>query len=379
MSVSFLRLKLKIMPGAGRAIALCLAVTLFAGCAATVTKESELVPEKKAAEIPEQPKVISVVAVGDIMLGGKGQSRFEKEGYDFPFFATRDLFQAGDIVIGNLETALTEKGTPFPDKKYLFRNSPGKVASALKKAGFDIVTLANNHSMDYGDDGLRDTLSALNDAGIRYHGAGFNLAEARQAQVFTLENGQSAAFLAYSNTFPEEFWAGGDNAGVAFGHEIYVRKDIARLVEQGIDIIVVSFHWGQERQTELRAYQPLLAYAAIDAGADLVIGHHPHILQAVEKYKSGLILYSLGNYTFSTFSPHVHTGAIAKVDFIDGKVARLDMKPININNFNVQLQPQVLTGQDAEKVYLELNALSKDRGTELMLLNDSIILRPDAE
>jgi poly-gamma-glutamate synthesis protein (capsule biosynthesis protein) len=316
----------------------------------------------------------SIVAVGDIMLGGKGRSRFEREGYDFPFADTRELLQSADITIGNLETSLTVAGEPFKDKKYLFRNEPLKVAAALKRAGFDIVSLANNHSMDYGEAGLSDTFDALSSAGVRYHGAGKTITDARKAQVINLKNGLTMAFLAYSNTFPEEFWATKSKAGTAFGYEQYVREDVGKLVEKNIDIIVVSFHWGRERQTELRSYQPLLAYIAIDAGADLVIGHHPHILQAVERYKKGLILYSLGNYAFSTFSSNVSFSVIAKVEFVDGEFAALEMTPININNFDVQLKPRVLTGPDAHRVYDELNGLSQLRGTELLLEKDIIRL-----
>ncbi|MBN1378232.1 MAG: CapA family protein [Gammaproteobacteria bacterium] len=353
-----------------------LVVIFFAGCASVKIEPVE--SATPSIDISIQPRQASIVAVGDIMLGGKAQARLDKEGYDFPFAETREVLQSADIAIGNLETSLTHAGQPFADKKYLFRNSPDKVAAALKQAGFDIVTLANNHSMDYGAEGLLDTLTALDKAGIRSHGAGENIAEARKAQVFKLENGLSLAFLAYSNTFPEEFWATRNNAGTAYGHEQYVREDVGKLVGQGIDIIVVSFHWGRERETELRSYQALLAHAAIDAGADLVIGHHPHILQAVEKYKSGIILYSLGNYTFSTFSPHVYTSVVAKVNFVDGLFADLVMIPININNFDVQLQPKILDGQDAERVYDEINELSRQRGTELLLLENVITTRPNA-
>lgn len=345
---------------------------VFSGCTSVKTLQPQIVAAP--VEVPEQPKTVSIAAVGDIMLGGKGLQRFEREGYDFPFAATRDVLQSADIAIGNLETSLTRTDRPFADKQYVFHNNPDKVAQALRRAGFDIVSLANNHSMDYGEQGLRDTFVALDSAGIRHLGAGLNLAEARRAQVFHLDNGQTAAFLAYSNTFPEEFWAGVASAGTAFGHEYQVREDVARLAAQGIDVIVVSFHWGRERQTELRGYQPLLAHAAIDAGADLVIGHHPHILQAVERYKNGLILYSLGNYTFSTFSSNVNTGGMAKVNFVDGRFAGLELTPINVNNFDVQLQPGKLDGQALESAFTELNNLSLERGTRLRLLNGVITI-----
>lgn len=309
--------------------------------------------------------MVRIAAVGDIMLGGKAAPFLERKGYDYPFAATAHFLRDADLAIGNLETPLTDRGSSLVDKTYLFRNPPDKVAPALKSAGFDVVTLANNHSLDYGVEGLQDTFRALNNVGIKYVGAGMNLQEARQAVVLALPGGQTAGFLGYSNTFPEEFWATAASPGTAFGHVEHVRADIRALVNKGVDIIVVSFHWGRERQTELQPYQPLLAYAAIDAGADLIIGHHPHILQAVERYKDGLILYSLGNYTFTTFSNAVQSSVVAEIIFCNAKVDQLKMTPININNFQVELQPVVLVEEPAKQVFEEMRALSLQRTTNL--------------
>src|SRR5687768_16464208 len=224
----------------------------------------------------------------------------------------------------------SNQGAPITEKEFLFRNPPEKVVPALKRAGFDIVSLANNHTLDYGAEGLSDTLAALDQYEIRHHGAGMNSTEARKPVVFEFPNGQQAGFLAYSCTFPEEFWAGLNSAGTAFCHEQHVRSDVARLTEQKVDIIVVSFHWGAERVKELRPYQPLLAHAAIDAGADLVIGHHPHILQSIEYYRDALILYSLGNFTFGSRTLNARTSAVANIAFRDGKFSKLEMTPINV-------------------------------------------------
>jgi poly-gamma-glutamate synthesis protein (capsule biosynthesis protein) len=191
--------------------------------------------------------------------------------------------------------------------------------------------------------------------------------------IFELPNGQKAGFLAYSCTFPEEFWATSDTAGTAFCHEQHVRTDVARLAEQKVEVIVVSFHWGAERVKELRPYQPLLAHAAIDAGADLVIGHHPHILQGIEHYQDGLILYSLGNFTFGSRTQHSRTSAVATIVFSGGKFGRLEMTPINVNNFEVDFQPRLLHGAEAEAVYAELTALSAAR---LDFHDDLIVFEP---
>jgi poly-gamma-glutamate capsule biosynthesis protein CapA/YwtB (metallophosphatase superfamily) len=337
-------------------------ILLLSACAAVTVPVTTLVTGGQSAQPESQPtkprREIRIAAVGDIMLGGSAEGVLQQQGYDYPFLPTRHLLEQADLAIGNLETALTNGGAPMVEKQFTFRNPPEKVAPALKRAGFDVVSLANNHSLDYGWDGLRDTLQVLQEHGIRAHGAGMTLAEARTPAIFTLADGQTAAFLAYSSTFPEEYWAGRTRPGTAFGHEQAVRTDVAKLVAQGIDIIVVSFHWGQELSKELRPYQPLLAHAAIDAGADLVLGHHPHILQAVEHYRDGLILYSLGNFAFGSRTTTAVTSVVAGIVFEDGRFRRLEMTPINVNNFQVEFQPRPLSDAAAASVYNELTAFS---------------------
>jgi poly-gamma-glutamate synthesis protein (capsule biosynthesis protein) len=312
---------------------------------------------------PPQPKKLSVIAVGDMMLDGSAREFMRRHGYDYAFAGVRALLE-GDLLIGNLEGPLTTRGTPLTEKKYSFRSPPRPVAQALADAGFDAVTLANNHTLDFGYEGLFDTIDALNAVGIPYIGAGKNLAAARRGAMLDI-NGQKVGLLGYSNTFPQEFWAEKDRPGTAFGHALHVREDVQRLLAEGADIVIASFHWGRERHTELRDYQPLLAHAAIDAGAALVIGHHPHILQAVERYKDGLILYSMGNFTFGSYSNAARDSAVARVDFVDGKPAKLSMTPINVLNQRVLFQPKPLAGAAADRVVSELQQLSAARGTAL--------------
>ncbi len=297
--------------------------------------------------------IVTIAAAGDVMLGGTATPYLEQNGYDYPFDTTRSILSSADIAIINLETPLTNAGELLVEKKYRFRNPPEKVIPALENAGIDIVSLANNHTLDYGYSGLSDTLAALDTSKVAYHGAGENLTEARKAVVMQ-RNGQSIGFLAYSNTFPEEFWAGKNRPGVAFGHQHYVQADVEALVARGVDIIVVSFHWGREGTTELRPYQPLLAKTAIDAGADLVIGHHPHVLQEIEVYKEGVILYSLGNFVFGSFSNRVQESAIVTVKFENGKYAGLDVTPLLVNNFKVYFQPRLLTPEQGKKAFQDL-------------------------
>jgi poly-gamma-glutamate capsule biosynthesis protein CapA/YwtB (metallophosphatase superfamily) len=309
------------------------------------------------------PAELRISAVGDIMLDGTARPEMQKNGYDYAFAATRDLLRQSHIVIGNLEGPLTRRGKAETDKRYVFRSPPDKAARAVPNAGFDVLSLANNHSLDYGQEGMVDTIDSLAAYGMRYMGAGRNSREAR-APVFVPVGNQMVAFLAYSLTFPENYWATPNTPGTAFGHEKHIVADVKSAREYA-DVVVVSFHWGQESKTELREYQTRLGRAAIDAGAQAVVGHHPHILQGVERYKHGVILYSLGNYTFGSFSQKARVSAIAQLSFTGSTLSKVKLQPINVLNTEVLFQPRPLTGEDADQVIGQIQLLSAAQGTRL--------------
>lgn len=311
-------------------------------------------------DIDSKPaREITVAAVGDIMLGGTATQELAIYGYDYPFEHVGGLLRIADIAFGNLEGPLTQRGDAQA-KKYTFRSPPDRVAPALARVGFDVLSLANNHSMDYGVDGLHDTMQALREAGIRHVGAGDNLVAAREP-IFFETNGGRVAFLAYSLTFPEEFWANDNQPGTAFGHEHQVRADVAAAKGRA-DVVLVSFHWGVEGSTELRDYQRKLGHAAVEAGAAVVIGHHPHILQGIERYREGIILYSLGNFVFGSYSNDATRSAIAVMSIRGGQVKELKLHPINVKNAEVVFQPRMLTGNAAAAVIEQLNRMSQPLG-----------------
>ncbi|MHB8727484.1 MAG: CapA family protein [Sulfuricaulis sp.] len=357
----------------------------LAACAVT-PPSSRSKPEATAAPAPSASssakpgapaEEFSIAAVGDIMLGGTAQPEMQKYGYDYPFDRTRGILRRAQIVFCNLEGPLTNDGQAEVEKKYLFRSPPEMVAPALARAGFNVASLANNHTLDYGFQGLEDTRAALEKAGIQPVGAGRNLDQAR-APVYIKTNGVTVAFLAYSLVFPEEFWAGPEKPGTAFGHERYVRADVAA-TRRHADIVVVSFHWGREGTTEPRDYQVLLAHAAIDSGASVVLGHHPHILQGVERYKGGVIAYSLGNFAFGSYSKTATRSVIALFEFRQRRLHELRLVPIDVDNVEVVFQPRPLVGRDATEVVEQLSRLSRDRGTVLENREGNAVLALDAD
>ena len=347
----------------GKPLLLTILFTLLQLSACTKKTETSLYTQN----LPKNS--ITIVAVGDIMLGGTAAEILIREGYDYPFKQVAGLLSNADTVIGNLEGPLTSICNSSIDleKEYVFRSPAEKVAPALKKAGFNLLSLANNHILDYGVQGMNDTINALNKQGISSVGAGENSSQARAGRIINTDNGR-LGFLSYSLTFPESFWATDTSPGTAFGHEKQITLDIKRL-KNLTDNVIVSFHWGREKTTELRPYQPKLARAAIDAGASLVLGHHPHILQAIEKYKDGLIIYSLGNFVFGSYSQDAKTSLIARITLNEGRFHSAEFIPINVYNSEVIFQPQILANAASEAVFGHINQLSQATNTRLNQLN----------
>ena len=307
-------------------------------------------------------KPISVVAVGDLLLGGSATEKVNREGFTYPFLKTKDLIQQADIAMANLEAPLTDRGEQHPDKKYTFRVPPS-AATDLKQAGFDLMTLANNHIGDYGEQGVLDTLVALEDIGLGISGAGRNLKEARTPFVAEID-GQKLAFLSFSNTFPKSFYAKKDKPGTAPGYYQYVARDIGKARRQH-DYVIVSFHWGGERMNDPKDYQMELGRLAIDSGADVVIGHHPHVLQGAERYKEGVIYYSLGNYAFGSYSEAAITAGMARVWFEGGKLSKAEILPLNVFNLDVHFQPHPLADEAADAFAQDFNGYSQAFNTRL--------------
>lgn len=272
---------------------------------------------------------ITLLAVGDV--GAK------RDDLASIFAGTRDALVAGDILFGQLETTLTNSGAMSPNAKLAMRTDPA-FARTLAETGFDVMSFAGNHCLDWGYQGFSDTLDACAAAGIRLCGAGADLAAARRPALVET-GGQRIAFLAYNSILPEGYAAQRDRPGCAplRAHTIYsqiepdqpgtaartlsvcdpadlaaLEADIRRAGESA-DCVIVSMHWGiHMTEAVIADYQRQAARAAIDAGAAAIIGHHAHILKGVEFYRGAPIFFSLGNFAIE--QPHVWDPAITRTE-----------------------------------------------------------------
>lgn len=249
-----------------------------------------------------RPVEITLDAVGDIMLGRSVGGLIAERGPAYPFDRVRPAMAAADIRFGNLELPLTERGTPA-NKNYVFR-APPSVTEGLVSGGFNLLSISNNHTLDYGTDGLLDTIAALDQAGIPHAGAGAAPEEAHAPAIVTVK-GVRIALLAYTNVpndsgsgfVAESMAVAPGKPGIAWGRADAVRRDVAAARSRA-DVVIVSLHSGFEYTPNPNPIQRELARAAVDAGAALVLGGHPHVLQGVEFYRDVPIIYSLGNFIF---------------------------------------------------------------------------------
>ena len=299
---------------------------------------------------------VTIAAVGDVMMGSWVADVVDEFGCDYPFDSTRSLLAKADVAIANLEAPLTDEGDVFKDKTYTFKVPPG-FAMGIRNAGIGIVTLANNHILDYGCTGLENTIKALKANDILFSGAGENRARACEPVFMTIKN-RKIAFAGFSMTFPEEFWAGDSSCGTCFPTESLLQKVIEQCRENA-DVVVLGFHWGAERRNTPKDYQVYIARKSIDLGADLVLGHHPHVLQGIEIYKNRLIAYSLGNFVFGSYSSSARTSAILRVLMGEDGFLYARVYPISVYNSMINFQPRVLRNKERTQVIDELNKISQ--------------------
>lgn len=290
-------------------------------------------------DVSEEPAVL--LFVGDIMLDRGVEFYIRKyDDWRWPFLNVKDVFEEADLVFGNLESVVSDKGEK-QGSIYSFRADP-KTMEGLVFSGIDVVSVANNHSMDYGVEAFVDSLRRLKETGIDYVGGGVTREEAETVVIKTVK-GIKIGMVAYTAKGSPLWQAGENSPGIAWMDSTrlaQLKKDI-EVAKANVDILVVSFHFGEEYQKEPSAAQQLLSRAAIDAGADLIIGHHPHVVQPIEQYKNGWIAYGLGNFIFDQgFSKETMEGLALKVEINEKDITRVIPLKVNISK---EFQPTILT------------------------------------
>jgi poly-gamma-glutamate synthesis protein (capsule biosynthesis protein) len=272
------------------------------------------------------------VAVGDIMLGRSLGNSLAAGGEPVFDEAVTALLDGADVAVGNLESPVSNRGVPQA-KSYTFR-APPEAAAVLAAAGFDVVGLANNHTLDYGTEALADTSGLLAGAGVLAPGGGRDLSHALEPAVLE-RAGLRLAFVSLVDAPPEgsfsrETWeATHERAGVAWADAESVERAV-RAARESADVVVALLHFGAEFSATPTPRQRELAHTAIDAGAALVLGTHPHVVQEVEPYGGGLIAYSLGNFAFDGFEGLVEESAALHVTFEGTTPREWELVPLTI-------------------------------------------------
>lgn len=269
------------------------------------------------------PRPVRIRAVGDVAIAGTMRDEVLAHGLD-PFAELGGAIREADIGFVNLEAVLTERRAPaghVSTPAVPLLRSPARTAAQLRDAGFDVVSLANNHALDYGPLGLADTIGHVEAADLRAIGAGTTPERALRETIITVR-GVRVGFLAFTEKSNQH--TAGD------GHVARTRSARARVeaLRPSVDVLLVSLHWGEQYEPRPEAEQRRLAHALIDAGADAILGHHPHVLQTVETYAGKPVVYSLGNFVFGPQPAPRDVSVIAELEVSRGQVSSLRMLPV---------------------------------------------------
>lgn len=317
---------------------------------------AELAPVLQAALAPLP--TIRLAAVGDLMLGRtQGEIMLSTGDLLYPFVNVKGVFDSADYVTGNLESALGDIGEPA-NKRYPLL-SPPEAAQSLALAGVDLVSLANNHAQDYGPEALLHGIDLLHEAGVATVGGGANDAAAHAPHIAEI-NGLKVAFLGYVHVpiealthFDTQSWtATADAPGLAWADPERIKADVAAIRPE-VDLVVVHLHSGYEYIEEPSEPQVAAARAAVDVGADLVIGHHAHILQGIHNYRDGVIAYGLGNFVFNIDGPP--ETAILNVWLDQNGVRQMEIIPAIVQQYG---QPRLATYDEARPILSRVYYLS---------------------
>jgi len=288
--------------------------------------------------LPPRGSVV-IQGTGDVNLDPTYIPALADNGYDHAWAALDGLFHDDDLTVVNLECAPSDAGIPEP-KEFVFR-CPTDSLDSLASAGVEVANMGNNHSGDYGKDALVDGRARLAESGVAPVGAGADVDEAGEAAVFEV-NGWTLAVVGFGGVFPTPVWfATEDRPGMRDGDDIPSMVDAVEAADAVADIVVVTIHWGVELDTEPRPEDVERAEAMIDAGADVIFGHHAHRLQPFEMVNDAAVFWGLGNFVWPRHSQAGSTTAVARAVIRPDGTIEACLIPAFIENHG---QP-VLTGE----------------------------------
>jgi poly-gamma-glutamate capsule biosynthesis protein CapA/YwtB (metallophosphatase superfamily) len=281
----------------------------------------------------------TVIFAGDLNLAANFE--YAVQHHPINVFAHWKRIGRYDLMMVNLENAVTQSVDSM-EKEFVFKMKP-EYLSQLSGAGISIVNCANNHTADFGAEGILETIRRLDSAGIQHTGIGRNLSEARKPVVLHV-NGIRIGFLGYGGS--ESFIASRSQPGTVSRSQWLILEDIKRLRPR-VDFIVINIHWGEELEAEPDSNQIILAHRMIEGGADLIVGHHPHVLQGIERYRGKVIAYSLGNFVFGGNSRSANSEtAVLKVRFAKDTI-EVQAVPVSVRSW----QPAPADSSTAYRVF----------------------------
>ena len=276
----------------------------------------------------ETKGTLVIHGTGDVSLDPSQIPAFRTHGYDWAWSGMDGLFGRDDLTIVNLECPATDIVDP-ETKAFTFRCDP-RALPAARRAGVDVVSQANNHAYDQGPAGLLDSLDAIRAAGLVSVGAGADQSEALRAARFEID-GWTVAVVGIDQVLdPLDQVAGPNKPGTAGGHDFRLGLRAVRDAAASSDLVFVMIHWGVELEAWPRAYQVRQAHRMVDAGADVIFGAHPHVIQPMETYRGRPIFYSLGNFVWPRTSGAVTAAAVAEVTVDPDGTIQARMVPIEI-------------------------------------------------
>lgn len=325
----------------------------------------------------EKPPV-KVLFMGDLLLAKGAELKMIEQGSGYPFVKLDSELRKYNLVVANLENSITERGEEYKNKTFRFRLSPAN-AGYLINGPIGVYTLANNHLLDYGEKGCLDTLEYLALNKKPYCGAGKNLEEARKPVIMNV-GGNELVFLAYCERPPEDFYATDKKMGTAPLIPEQIIEDIKKYKRKN-NLVILSLHWGVEHENIIREDQRENARRFIDSGADLIIGHHPHVPQGYEIYKGKTIWYSLGNAICGYYNDRYMDNIFVGVNIRKNKIESVEILPVAGKNEVIEFQPYILNEIEGNRLldYISANSIAGDIPLHKNSGRGEILLSPAAK